>query len=159
MAFVTVEDTTGSIEMLVFPKTLSRYSQMLTPGAVVVLSGRISVREEEDPKLLCEKVMTIEEKLAMRGAKKEPQPAAPAAAANPARRTGLYLKLPSKDSEEMQKARNLLEIFEGETCVYVVFSDTGKAAMAPRSMWCDPNEVLLRLLGEAIGAENVKLVQ
>jgi len=158
MAFVTVEDTTGSIEMLVFPKILSRCSQMLTVGSVVVLSGRISVREEEDPKLLCEKVMTIEEKLALRSSRGESRPAPKtAAAANP--RAGLYLKVPSKDSEQMQKARNLLEIFEGETCVYVVFEDTGKAAKAPQSMWCDPNEVLLRLLGEALGEKNVKLVE
>ena len=54
------------MEALAFPKTLQRYGQLLTVGSVVVISGRISVREEEDAKLLCEKVMTIEDRLAFR---------------------------------------------------------------------------------------------
>lgn len=48
MAFVMLEDTSGSIEMLVFPKVLTQYSHKLAEGSVVIVRGRVSMREEED---------------------------------------------------------------------------------------------------------------
>ena len=156
MAFLTVEDTTGSMEALAFPKTLQRYGQLLTVGSVVVISGRISVREEEDAKLLCEKVMTIEDRLAFRNGL---PPRKAVSAPSGGKRPGLYLKVPSRRGTAMEKAQNLLEIFEGETPVYVFFEDTQKVSLAPRSMWVFPNDVLLRQLAEVLGESNVKLVE
>lgn len=49
-----LEDTSGSIEMLVFPKVLTQYSHKLAEGSVVIVRGRVSMREEEDAKLICE---------------------------------------------------------------------------------------------------------
>ncbi len=109
MAFLTVEDTTGSMEVLVFPKILQRYGQLLTVGSVVVLSGRISVREEEDAKLLCEKAVTIQDRLAWRSGSPVRKPNA---GAGSGKRPGLYLRIPSRQGKEMEKAQNLLEIFE-----------------------------------------------
>ncbi|MDD3192919.1 MAG: DNA polymerase III subunit alpha [Oscillospiraceae bacterium] len=159
MAFLTVEDTTGSVEVLVFPKTLQRYGQLLNTGSVVVLSGRISVREEEEPKLLCERVATIEERMAFRGRPAPAKPSVPAAAPANGKRPGLYLKVPARQGGPMEKVQNLLEIFEGETPVYVFFQDTQKVSLAPRSMWVFANEVLLQQLAEVLGEGNVKLVE
>lgn len=156
MAFLTVEDTTGSMEVLVFPKTLQRYGQLLTVGSVVVLSGRISVREEEDAKLLCEKAMTIEDRLALRSG---PSVRREEHGTSGAKRPGLYLKIPSRQGKEMEKAQNLLEIFEGETPVYVFFEDTKKVSLAPRSLWVSPNAVLLDQLAQLLGTGSVKLVE
>lgn len=156
MAFLTVEDTTGSMEVLVFPKTLQRYGQLLTVGSVVVLSGRISVREEEDAKLLCEKAMPIEDRLALRSG---PSVRREEHGTSGAKRPGLYLKIPSRQGKEMEKAQNLLEIFEGETPVYVFFEDTKKVGLAPRSLWVSPNAVLLDQLAQLLGTGSVKLVE
>ena len=156
MAFLTVEDTTGAMEVLVFPKILQRYGQLLTVGSVVVLSGRISVREEEDAKLLCEKAVTIQDRLAWRSGSPVRKPNA---GAGSGKRPGLYLRIPSRQGKEMEKAQNLLEIFEGTTPVYVFFQDTQKVGLAPRSMWVFPNDVLLGQLTEILGEGNVKLVE
>ncbi len=156
MAFLTVEDTTGSMEVLVFPKILQRYGQLLTVGSVVVLSGRISVREEENAKLLCEKAVTIQDRLAWRSGSPVRKPNA---GAGSGKRPGLYLRIPSRQGKEMEKAQNLLEIFEGTTPVYVFFQDTQKVGLAPRSMWVFPNDVLLGQLTEILGEGNVKLVE
>ena len=156
MAFLTVEDTTGAMEVLVFPKILQRYGQLLTVGSVVVLSGRISVREEEDAKLLCEKAVTIQDRLAWRSGSPVRKPNA---GAGSGKRPGLYLRIPSRQGREMEKAQNLLEIFEGTTPVYVFFQDTQKVGLAPRSMWVFPNDVLLGQLTEILGEGNVKLVE
>ncbi len=59
----------------------------------------------------------------------------------------------------MEKTQNLLEIFEGQTPVYVFFQDTQKVSLAPRSLWVFVNDVLLRQLMELLGENNVKLVE
>lgn len=50
MGFATLEDLTGTIEALVFPRVLERVSTELMPDTAVVLSGRLSIREEEEPR-------------------------------------------------------------------------------------------------------------
>ncbi len=57
MAFLTLEDLTGSVEVIVFPKTYEEYAEDLEEDAKVFLTGRISVEEERDGKLICEKVV------------------------------------------------------------------------------------------------------
>ena len=59
MAFVTLEDGSASMELLVFPKTLEKYGHLLTFDAVVAVSGTVSAREEEDPKLLCDRMVPL----------------------------------------------------------------------------------------------------
>ena len=59
----------------------------------------------------------------------------------------------------MEKAQNLLEIFEGETPVSVFFEDTKKVSLAPRSLWVSPNAVLLDQLAQLLGTGSVKLVE
>ena len=61
MGFLTLEDLTGQIECLVFPKTFERYQGMLAADDVVVLSGKLSIREEESPKLLVDRVTSLED--------------------------------------------------------------------------------------------------
>ena len=56
MAFVTLEDMTGAIEMLVFPQTLAEYGTYFLEGSVVDVLAGVSLREEEEPKLLCNQV-------------------------------------------------------------------------------------------------------
>ena len=59
MAFVTVEDYSSSIEMLVFPKTLQKYGYLLTYDSAIAVSGTLSIREEEDVKLLCDEIIPL----------------------------------------------------------------------------------------------------
>ncbi|MEE0443495.1 MAG: DNA polymerase III subunit alpha, partial [Acutalibacteraceae bacterium] len=60
MAFVDVEDTSGSIEIIVFPKVLTENAMMLETGRVLVFYGRLDVRDEEPSKLICEHIYTLE---------------------------------------------------------------------------------------------------
>ena len=54
MAFVTLEDIAGAIEVIVFPKTLQTCGGLLREGSVVLLHGRLSLREDEETKIVCE---------------------------------------------------------------------------------------------------------
>ena len=61
MAFLTVEDLVGSIEVIVFPKTYTKYGSVLAEDSKVFLTGRISGEEERDGKLICEEVTAFED--------------------------------------------------------------------------------------------------
>ena len=173
MAFATVEDATGSAEMLVFPKVLALCSQRLQDGAAVAISARLSVREEEEPKLICQNLVPIEEALPLHwigtpqrrngAAPSHREPAAgqpgPSAAKAHSKHPGLYLKVPSLEDRAMAKVKNLLAIFEGPTPVYVYFADTKKFTCAARSMWVMVNDPLLEELKKLLGEESVKIVE
>lgn len=59
MGFLVLEDLTGSIEGLVFPKVYEKYAPMLSTDSLVVVDGKLSFREEEEPKLLVDAVRPL----------------------------------------------------------------------------------------------------
>jgi DNA polymerase III alpha subunit len=59
MAFVTIEDMTGQMEVIVFPNTLEKYGDILKPEVPVWIEGKLSVREDEAPKVITEMVKPI----------------------------------------------------------------------------------------------------
>lgn len=91
MAFLNIEDTTGGMECLVFPRTLADNGKLFEVGGIVVLTGRVSLREDEEPKLVCESVQTPEEALKlMTSPQVKPEPPKPKAGTHG--KPGLYLK-------------------------------------------------------------------
>ena len=52
MAFLSIEDFTGSMEVVVFPKILSKYDGILSENSIVMLHGRLDIKEEEETKLI-----------------------------------------------------------------------------------------------------------
>ena len=57
MAFVNIEDTSGSMEMLVFPQTYDQYRYLIEENQILYIEGRLTVREEEETKLVCRMVL------------------------------------------------------------------------------------------------------
>ena len=96
MAFVQLEDLYGVTEVLVFPKVYERVSAQLLTDEAVVMTGKLSVREDEEAKLLLERVAPL------RGADNaRPEPAyAPRRQAYGAQRK-LYLKLSPDQRQEV----------------------------------------------------------
>ena len=54
MAFLSVEDFTGSLDVIVFPKTLNKIDSVLSENAIVLLKGRLDIKDDEGTKLLLE---------------------------------------------------------------------------------------------------------
>lgn len=146
MAFITLEDMAGSMEMLVFPKVLALYSSLLREGEAVVVTGRLSTREDEEPKIICEKVTRPEELFS-------PEEAAGRSASG--KRTGLFLLCPGMEEPATVKARELLAAFPGKTPVYFRFRDSGKMLLAPKELWADVSEPVLRKLRSVLGEDCV----
>ena len=61
MCYVTLEDLTGSVEVLVFPRDYANYRQALVPGNKVFITGRVSLEENKPAKLICTKVVSFSE--------------------------------------------------------------------------------------------------
>lgn len=59
MAFLSVEDMYGAIEVIVFPRIFTENAVKLQEGNVILLSGRLSLREDEDPKVICDLVEAV----------------------------------------------------------------------------------------------------
>ncbi|MDE6639722.1 MAG: DNA polymerase III subunit alpha [Acetatifactor sp.] len=61
MAFLTLEDLVGSVEIVVFPRDYEKYGQLLNEDAKIFIKGRISVEEDKDAKVICEQIVSFEE--------------------------------------------------------------------------------------------------
>lgn len=175
MAFVTVEDTTGSLEVLVFPRTLAEYGGLININDAVVLEARISSREDEETKLVAERFLSIAdaEKIPFRpitdfggfagkasAQKAQSLPERQAAPAQKSTLSGLFIKVPSQNSPEYKKAIQLLAVFDGLTPLYIHFTDTKKTVKAPTKMWVDTvsgNNYVAEKLAQLLGSENVKM--
>ncbi|MDD7056655.1 MAG: OB-fold nucleic acid binding domain-containing protein, partial [Selenomonadaceae bacterium] len=97
MAFTSVEDLTGTMEVIVFPRVLDTFRDALKENAVVVIEGRLSVREDEPSKLMAESISPIEGY-----DPKRPQANRPNLMRDAAQR--LYVRLPSRSSPSMQRS-------------------------------------------------------
>ena len=148
MAFTNVEDLSGTMEIIVFPKVLADCRIALQDNAVVVINGRVSVKEEENAKLVAEKITPIEEYSANGAAAPRPAQDKPA-------RKGMYLKVPSRSCPQFAKVENLLSIFEGSLPVYIYFEDQKQLTLAPRNLWSMEHELLTCELKRILGDGNV----
>ena len=144
MAFLTVEDLSGTMEVILFPKVLLASATAVQDNAVVVVRGRISIKEDEAPKLLAETLVDIKEyepgKLRVDTKKNK---------------SGLWLKLPSQTSSAYEKVCDLLDIFSGEMPVYLHFEDDKKTVLAPKRLWVATNSTMLKELASVLGEQNV----
>lgn len=146
MAFITVEDLSGSMEVLAFPKVLLAGSEAVHDNAVVVIKGRVSYKEDEPSKLIADSIVDVERyeadkiKTDIKSTK-----------------NGLWLKLSSMRSESFEETKNLLQIFEGNFPVYMYFEDTKQRMLAPKSLWCTQSDLLVSELKRVLGAGNVKV--
>lgn len=167
MAFVTIEDKFGSIEMLVFPKTLMEYSTLIRDGKAILAECTVSIKEDEETKLLCNRVypapktdaeITQFKAMYSSSKKKAEQPEIKVQNnRSSSDKSGLYLRFKNQECNEFIRAKQVLNIFDGSTPVYFYFEDNKKLLRVPRNMWVDINDVMIRELKRRIGDKNVAL--
>ncbi len=163
MAYVTVEDTTGAIELLVFQRTLDELTSPVNSGEPVLVKGRVSARDEKNPQIVCsamtylKKDYTSEELASLRGRKNyssrpaEKASAAPARSADKGAEKTLYVKLSSTDTASYERIKLILIMFPGNEKLVLYFADT-KQQLSTR---CVIHPALIRELKEMLGDENV----
>ena len=141
MAYVTLEDDTASMEMLAFSNVLQQYGGYIKENAPVVVTGRLSIRDEKEPQIVINRVRSI-----MDFEEEAPQETR----VLPANQT-LWLKLSSESDPKYRKVRAIVNMFPGESRVIVYFADTGIKRGALASL----DSRMLHELENVLGSENV----
>ena len=143
MAYVTIEDELASMELLCFSRVIDQCGSYMQVNTPVLVKGRLSVRDEKPPQIMCDSLYPLESGL-------------PPAAAQPARRPAqkestIYLRFPSADSPAFRHIKLVMTMFEGGTPVKIRLADTGKLL----GTHCLNHPALLQECREWLGSENV----
>ena len=162
MAFATVEDLTGAIETLVFPRVLVEFGAFLKQENAVILTGRVSLRENEEPKLICERLRLAENGRA--AAQQETElPASPPPAGEPWRALRfdpaqkLYLRIYDESERFFKRLKGLFTMFPGSRQVILYYPATKRKLAGDASMLISDDLRLYKELYRLLGEENVKL--
>lgn len=150
MAFITAEDLTGQAEIIVFPTVFDRCRKYLEEDAALIVTGKLSLKEDEEPKILCDMVEPL-----THGAK----PSAPKQqAVKPAANTKkLYLKFSIGKEYLLERVASVLSANAGKTPVLIYKEEKKQTSMAPPHLWADATESLLGELKDILGDGNVVL--
>jgi DNA polymerase-3 subunit alpha len=145
MAYVTVEDDTASIEMLAFSNVLSQYGGYLRENSPVVITGRLSLRDDKEPQIVINRARPLSDY-----AKAEPVQEQPVEAPKvlPGK---LYLQLPSEEGKLFPKVRAIINMFPGDNQTVLYFKDT----KVRRGARCSIDSRMLQELKNLLGEGNV----
>lgn len=138
MAFITVEDLYGSIEVIVFPKTFEKYKSLINEDNIVVINGRVSIREEEQPKVLCESIKNL--------AKISTQ------------KIYILTENTSAAKDAADDLKSQMPKFSGNIPVYICTKKERSKFMLNRDLWVNGNQSILSYLKEKFGDRNVKML-
>ncbi|SFE53206.1 DNA polymerase III catalytic subunit, DnaE type [Thermoanaerobacter thermohydrosulfuricus] len=133
MAFVTIEDLYGTVEVIVFPTVYEKYSSIIKEDNPVVVRGKVSLKEEEEPKILCDEIKLLSQAIVKK----------------------LYLNL--QDSTKIEIVKQILRKNPGNMPV-VLKLNSKKLLAANRDLWVNGSKELIKQLYVVLGEENVKVI-
>ncbi|MBQ8662473.1 MAG: DNA polymerase III subunit alpha [Eubacterium sp.] len=138
MAFLTVEDLVGTVEILVFPRDYERYNHLMQMDQKIFVKGRVSVEEEKNGKLICEKIYSFDE------AKRE-----------------LWLQFETMDEYEQTwtKIKPILDNSDGADQVIIYLSSLKAMKKLGQNCTVLADSDLVRVLKQILSEENVKVVE
>ena len=138
MAFITVEDLVGAVEVVVFPKDYEKFRNLLTEDNKVFVRGRVSGEEEKDSKLICEKIW---------GFSDIPRE--------------LWIQFPDKETfrEQESKLYGFLREEEGKDRVAIYVRNPKAVKRLSENWGITISDELLHRLTDYFGKENVKVVE
>lgn len=138
MAFITLEDLVGTVEIIIFPKDYERYAKYLENDAKVFVEGRVTAEEDRNGKLICEKIISFDE------VKRE-----------------LWLQFPSKSDFEEKEGALYGKMMDADGSEHVIIYLAAEKQMKrlPENRNVAITKELLEELGNFLGKDNVKVVE
>jgi DNA polymerase-3 subunit alpha len=137
MAFITLEDLYGAVEVIVFPNDYDRYGRALTEDAKVIIEGKTSVEEDKDGKLILEKLTPFEDI---------------------PREVWVRFKDRASYDEVKAKLDEIVKRAPGHDTVVVFLADTKQMQRLP-GVFTDADAYLVDVLKEAFGPDNIQVMQ
>jgi len=143
MAYVTVEDDTAAIEMLMFSNVISQYGNYVAENKPVVVIGRLSLRDDKEPQIVVNRVRPMSDFT---------NPVIQPDYGEEQKLSGtLYLRLPSENDPAFRKVKAIINMFPGDSKAVVYFADT----KLRRGAACDLDRRMLKELENLLGNANV----
>ncbi len=159
MGFLTLEDQTGQVECLLFPKVYERYHREIAADQAVLVTGKLSVREDEDAKLLVDVIEPMGRGAPVGVSREAPPPMTDAQKAKAAPEK-LYLRL---RRDQIPAVREILSELAagapGQTPVYMNLPEEGITLLFPPEVWVSDCENARRSLLSLLPPEDVKAVR
>ena len=131
MAFVQLEDLSGSIEIVVFPNKFSAFEKLVSEGSRVCVIGKVDGDDEVAAKILADNITELK----MSSNKKA------------------YIKIPVGKESEINMVKELLKLYSGNVPVFVYVESEGKYYAASKEYWIEPSSALERHLKRNLGEE------
>ena len=141
MAYITIEDGTGSMELLAFQRALDSGGVYVKENLPVYVTGRLSARDEKEPQLVVDTIRPLSDFDPMPGEEAPPV------------EKKLYVKVRSEDDAVYERLKLILVMFPGDAQMIIYFEDTKKR----RGAKCVLHEALVTELEGMLGKENVVL--
>lgn len=132
MGYAVLEGITGSVEAVIFPKTLVEFSRFFHDESAVLVRGRLNIREDRANSLLIEALSPLD------GAEKK-----------------LYIRLPLLSEDETKRVKNIVKQFAGTTPVIIVDGAKRIAKSTPKDWSVSVNDTVMMLLKSEFGEGNV----
>ena len=136
MCFATVEDFTGSLEVVVFPRTFERAGPLLAPDRPVVVMGRVNVSDDKI-KVIAESVKTIGQ--------------------TAAQEVRVRIRKEQEKPEVFEQLKQTFSDFHGQTTVYLQLLDQKRLIKTDTSFWINPSPAAIRKIEEILGPGSVFL--
>lgn len=139
MAFATLEDLYGTIEVVIFPKTYNSYREFVEEDEIVIIEGRVAIEEDEKPKILCEKISPI----------------------NAIQKEKIYIRVEGSEHLDaaLEKLKKVSMEYKGETPVYLCTTVPKKAYLLNKNVWLMSGYEVMEELNKVFGEDNVKKVE
>lgn len=145
MSYITLEDDTGSMELIAFQRALDTGGQFVSDAAALLVRGRISLRDEKEPQLMVNSIRPLTD-LDVPGSG---EPTLPKRSEE--KGATLYVRLASNRDPLCRRVELLLSMFPGNDRLVLYFEDTKKRLVAP----CLIHEAFVAELKAKCGDENV----
>ncbi len=139
MCFTGFEDISGDIEVIVFPNVYEQARGLLQVGEKLYVKGKISVKEEEDPKILADVVMPVDRRIEELSGKT------------------VCVRLSSGDKEKIEALRGICSKHSGDSVLTVYLSDYKRLTALKGASNVKLDGRLLEELAEVFGRANVRL--
>ena len=158
MMFAGLEDLYGEVELVIFPTTYDRFFRILEDEAILKVTGKVSIKEEEGAKILVQNIVNIDDdikkgqgKTKTKVVKEEPK----------VELRKIYIRIP-KDKLDLEDRvvgyiKDLNKEYPGKNSVYIFYDGTNKMRLLPSNHFLQDNPLVLERLELAFGKENVKI--
>ena len=143
MSYIDLEDDTGAMELIAFQRALDAGGRYVKENELIIVRGRVSVRDEKEPQLMVDEIRPISDL----GKLTPAQP--PVQAASPEQK--LWVKLPSESDPLLERIKLILTMFPG-TQQMIIYCEREKKRIGTK---CLIHPSLVAELKELCGDKNI----